>query len=74
MSTQIDHEKSELLQAFEQGELKSITSKSELAQFKAAARATAYQPLADRHHFALNDAQWMNSNKSSNGQRRPSRA
>lgn len=58
MPSQIDHEESELFQAFEQGQLKSITSKSELATFKAAARATAYQPLADRHHFALNDAQW----------------
>ena len=40
MPSQIDHEDSELLQAFEQGELKSIASKSELAKFKAAARAT----------------------------------
>ena len=45
MPTQIDHEESELLQAFEQGELKSIASKSELAKFKAAARATG---LKDR--------------------------
>ncbi len=41
MPTKIDHEESELLQAFEQGQLKSIASKSELAKFKAAARATA---------------------------------
>lgn len=58
MPTQIDHEESELLQTFEQGQLKAVASKSELAQFKAVARATAYQPLADRRHFALNDAQW----------------
>ena len=41
MPIQIDHDESELLQAFEQGELKSIASKSELAKFKAAAKATA---------------------------------
>lgn len=58
MPAQIDHEESALLQAFEQGQLKSIASKSELAKFKAAARATAYQPQADRRHFTLNDAQW----------------
>lgn len=58
MPTQIDHEESELLQAFEQGELKSIASKSEQAKFKAAARATAYQPLAERRHFSLSNAQW----------------
>lgn len=40
MPTQTDHDESELLQAFEQCELKSIASKSELAKFKAAARAT----------------------------------
>lgn len=58
MPAQIDHEESALLQAFEQDQLKSVASKSELAKFKAVARATAYQPLADRRHFALNDAQW----------------
>jgi hypothetical protein len=58
MPTQIDHEESELFQAFEQGQLKSITSKSELAKFKAVAKVTAYQPLTDQRHFALNDAQW----------------
>lgn len=58
MPNQIDHEESELLQAFEQGELKSIASKSELAKFKAAARATAHQALADRRHFPLSDVQW----------------
>jgi uncharacterized protein (DUF1778 family) len=58
MPIQTDHEESELLQAFEQGELKSIASKSELAKFKAAARATAHQPQAERRHFALSDAQW----------------
>ena len=45
MPTRIDHEESELLQAFEQVQLKSIASKSELAKFKAAARATG---LKDR--------------------------
>ena len=41
----IDHDETELLEAFEQGQLKSVTTKSELAKFKAAARATA---LKDR--------------------------
>jgi predicted DNA binding CopG/RHH family protein len=45
MPTKIDHEESELIQSFEQGHLKSVASKSELARFKAAARATA---LKDR--------------------------
>ena len=45
MPTKIDHEESELLKAFEQGQLKSVATKSELAKFKAAARATA---LKDR--------------------------
>lgn len=58
MPTQIDHEENELLQAFEQGQLKSVASKSELAKFKAVARATAYQTQADRRQFALSDAQW----------------
>lgn len=40
-----DHDESDLLQSFEQGQLKSIATKSELARFKAAARATA---LKDR--------------------------
>lgn len=58
MPTPIEHEESELLQAFEQGQLKSIASESELVTFKTVAKATADQTLADRHHFALNDAQW----------------
>lgn len=41
----IDHDETELLEAFEQGQLKSAAAKSELAKFKAAARATA---LKDR--------------------------
>jgi predicted DNA binding CopG/RHH family protein len=41
MPTNIDLEDSELLEAFEQGELKSVSSKDELSKFKAAARATA---------------------------------
>jgi predicted DNA binding CopG/RHH family protein len=45
MPTLIDHKEKELLQAFERGELESIASQSELAKFKAAARATA---LKDR--------------------------
>lgn len=45
MQPPIDHEERELLAAFEQGQLKSIASKAELAKFKAAARATA---LKDR--------------------------
>ncbi len=40
-----DHDESDLLQAFEQGQLKSVATKSELARFKATARATA---LKDR--------------------------
>lgn len=45
MPTMIDHDESELLDAFERGQLKSIATKSELAKFKAAARATG---LKDR--------------------------
>jgi predicted DNA binding CopG/RHH family protein len=45
MPTKIDHDESGLLEAFEQGQLKSVATKSELAKFKAAARATA---LKDR--------------------------
>lgn len=45
MPTRSDHDESELLQAFEQGQLKSVATKSELAKFRAAARATA---LKDR--------------------------
>ncbi len=45
MPPEIDHEESEWLRAFEQGQLKSIATKSELAKVKAAARATA---LKDR--------------------------
>lgn len=41
MPTQLDHDESELLKAFEQGRLKSVATKGELAKFKAAARATA---------------------------------
>jgi len=41
MPTQLDHDESELLKAFEQGQLKSVATKGELAKFKAAARATA---------------------------------
>jgi uncharacterized protein (DUF1778 family) len=58
MPIQTDHEESKLLQAFEQGELKSIASKSERAKFRAAARATAHQALADLRQFSLSDAQW----------------
>jgi predicted DNA binding CopG/RHH family protein len=41
MPVKIDHDESELLDAFERGQLKSVATKSELATFKAAARATA---------------------------------
>lgn len=41
MPSKIDRDESELLQAFERGQLKSVATKSELAKFKAAARATA---------------------------------
>ena len=37
----IDADELEVLTAFEQGQLKSVASKAELAKFKAAARATA---------------------------------
>ena len=37
----IDINEEEILSAFEKGQLKSVASKSELAKFKAAARATA---------------------------------
>lgn len=53
MPTPIEHEESELLQAFEQGQLKSIASESELATFKTVAKATADQTLADRRDFPL---------------------
>lgn len=45
MPTQLDRDEGELLQALEQGRLKSVATKSELARFKAAARATS---LKDR--------------------------
>jgi len=45
MPTKIDHDEAELLEAYEQGQLKSAATKSELAKFKAAAQATA---LKDR--------------------------
>ena len=37
----IDREEAELLAQFDKGQLKSVASKTELAKFKAAARATA---------------------------------
>jgi predicted DNA binding CopG/RHH family protein len=39
--SKIDREETELLDLFDKGQLKSVASKSELARFKAAARATA---------------------------------
>lgn len=45
MPTKIDDDERELLEAFEQGQLKSVATKGELASLKAAARATA---LKDR--------------------------
>jgi predicted DNA binding CopG/RHH family protein len=39
--TTIDRSEEEILTAFEKGQLKSVATKSELAKFKAAARATA---------------------------------
>ena len=39
--SKIDREESELLAMFDKGKLKSVASKSELARFKAAARATS---------------------------------
>jgi predicted DNA binding CopG/RHH family protein len=41
----IDDSELEILQAFEQGQLKSVATKTELARFKSAAQATA---LKDR--------------------------
>jgi predicted DNA binding CopG/RHH family protein len=43
--SKIDDYENEVLTAFDQGQLKSVASKAELARFKAAARATA---LKDR--------------------------
>ena len=37
----IDHEEFEVLDAFDKGRLKSVATRTELARFKAAARATA---------------------------------
>ena len=37
----IDADELEILTAFDQGQLKSVATKAELAKFKAAARATA---------------------------------
>jgi predicted DNA binding CopG/RHH family protein len=39
--TRLDDDELEVLAAFEQGQLRSVASKAELANFKAAARATA---------------------------------
>ncbi|MGV1043893.1 hypothetical protein [Limnohabitans sp.] len=39
--SKIDREEAELLDLFDKGQLKSVASKSELARFKAAARATS---------------------------------
>ena len=39
--TKVDREEAELLAQFDKGQLKSVASKTELAKFKAAARATA---------------------------------
>lgn len=41
MATTIDDSELDLLDAFEKGQLQSVATKSELAKFKAAARATA---------------------------------
>lgn len=41
MTTRLDDDELDVLNAFEQGRLKSVATKSELAKFKAAARATA---------------------------------
>ena len=41
MAAKIDHDESELLEALDQGKLKSVATKRELARFKAASRATA---------------------------------
>jgi hypothetical protein len=51
MPTTMDHDESELLDAFERGQLKSIASKSELARLKAAARATGLKGVtAEAEH------------------------
>lgn len=41
MMAKIDDDEVDILAAFEQGQLKSVATKAELAKFKAAARATA---------------------------------
>lgn len=51
----LDPQELELLEAFEEGALKSVATKSELARFKAAARATATN---DKHvdiHLSAGD-------------------
>jgi len=54
MPTQIDPNESEWLRAFEQGQLKPIATKGELARVKAAASATAIEQckMADRSEGA----------------------
>jgi hypothetical protein len=46
----IEADELEVLNAFEKGELKSIATKSELARFRAAARATAMALEEDKPH------------------------
>lgn len=52
MPTKIDHDESELLEAFEQGQLKSVATNSELTKYKAAARATALKDRISRGPIA----------------------
>lgn len=46
----IDAYEEEILSAYEEGKLKSVATKAELAKFKAAARATA---IKDRTHRCI---------------------
>ena len=55
MLAKIDHNESELLEVFEQGQLKSVSTKSELARFKAAARAKALKDLHANTRLSTGD-------------------
>lgn len=53
MPKKMDADESELLAAFDKGELKSVASKSELVKFRAAARATALKEEARPNKITL---------------------
>ena len=53
----IDIKEEEILTAFEKGQLKSVATKSELAKFKAAARATAIKDRRVNIRLSTGDLQ-----------------